>query len=137
MKFRGADVCSSNQVKHFLKECKNSNYTKKLKPLLEKIEEVSKMMSAERSKCGIALSDKTGIATWESNMRLKSNALITFYESWRKINEQKASRKIIDDLKVRSVAVEVHISIFFEQLNSKYEFAVRRTRITGSEETTR
>lgn len=88
-------------MKQFLKECKNANYSKKLKPLLEKIEDVSKIVSAERNKCGIALSDATGIAAWENNMKLKSNSLITFYESWCKIQEQKAVRKIVDKIDVR------------------------------------
>ena len=87
-------------MKQFLKECKNANYSKKLKPLLDKIEEVSKMMSLERSKCGVPLSDATRIAAWESDMKLKSNSLITFYDSWHKMQEQKATRRIVDEIKV-------------------------------------
>ena len=67
---------------------------------MEKIEDVSKMMSEERSKCGIPLSDSTAIASWESNMKLKSNPLINFHESWCKIQERKASRKIVDQINV-------------------------------------
>lgn len=92
-------------MKQFLKECKNANYSKKLKPLLEKIEEVSKMMNEARSKCGIALSDAAGIAAWERNMKLKSNSLITFYESWSKLQEQKVRRKIVDEVKVRLISL--------------------------------
>lgn len=88
-------------MKQFLKDCKNANYSKKLKPLLDKIEEVSKLMSQERSKCGIPLSDATGIAAWESNMKLKSNSLTSFYESWRQMQERKATRKIVDEIQVR------------------------------------
>lgn len=87
-------------MKQFLKECKNANYSKKLKPLLDKIESVSKQMDAARSKCGIALSDTTRIAAWESDMKLKSNALITFCESWHKMREEKATRRIVDEIKV-------------------------------------
>lgn len=87
-------------MKQFLKDCKNVNYTRKLKPLLEKIEEVSKLMDEERKKCGISLSDAKAIVAWESNMKLKTNALITFYESWRKMQEQKFARKTTDKIKV-------------------------------------
>lgn len=88
------------QVKQFLKDCKNVNYTRKLKPLLEKIEEVSKMVNEERKKCGIPLSDAKGIAAWESNMKLKSNSLMNYYESWRKLQEQKTARKSADKIEV-------------------------------------
>lgn len=87
-------------MKQFLKNCKNVNYTRKLKPLLEKIEEVSKLMDEERKKCGISLLDAKGIVAWESNMKLKTNALITYYESWRKMQEQKFARKTTDKINV-------------------------------------
>ena len=72
---------------------------KKFKPLLEKIDETSKLISNERH--GVPLSDAKGIAAWESNMKLKSNSLISFYESWCKMQEKKATRKIIDEIQVR------------------------------------
>lgn len=88
-------------MKQFIKDCKNMNYSRKLKPLLEKIDEVSKTMNAERSKCGIPLSDDKGISAWESNMKLKGNPLTEFYKSWEKMNQQKIMRKHVDKLEVK------------------------------------
>lgn len=91
-------VCRLFQLKQFIKECKNANYVRKFKPLLEKIEETSKLISNERH--GVSLADAKGIAAWESNMKLKSNALLKFYDSWVKIHEQKLARKEVEKIGV-------------------------------------
>lgn len=76
------------------------NYSRKMKPLLDKIEETCKMINSERTKCGIALSDDKGLAAWESNMKLKGNTLTEFHKTWVKINEQKIKQKQIDKINV-------------------------------------
>ncbi|XP_065203552.1 nucleolar complex protein 2 [Planococcus citri] len=86
------------QLKQFLKNCKNMNYTRKMKPLLEKIDETCKTINTERSNCGIALSDEKGMAAWESNLKLKGNSLTEFHKTWVKVNEQKIKQKQIDKI---------------------------------------
>lgn len=83
-----------------MKDCKNANYKRQFKPLSEKIAEVSKLITTERS--GVSLADEKAIAAWESGMKLKSNPLMNFYKSWKKIHEQKISRKAIEKIEVIS-----------------------------------
>lgn len=97
------------QLKQFIKECKNANYVKKFKPLLEKIEETSKLISSERH--GVSLSDAKAIAAWESNMKLRSNPLLKYFDSWVKIHEQKMARKDVEKIGVYFFFVQ--LCIFF------------------------
>ncbi|XP_011554611.3 nucleolar complex protein 2 homolog [Plutella xylostella] len=82
------------QIKQFLKVCTVSNYTKKLRQLLEKIEENAKFIERERAKISFALSDTKMIAAWEASVRTKGTPLSTFYDNWSKINKIQKRKKI-------------------------------------------
>ncbi|CAH2067088.1 unnamed protein product, partial [Iphiclides podalirius] len=82
------------QIKQFLKSCNVSNYTKKLRQLMEKIEENSRFIERERSKISFALSDEKLIVAWESNTKSKGTPLYTFFENWYKINKIQKRKKV-------------------------------------------
>lgn len=82
------------QLKQFLKTCSVSNYTKKLRQLLEKIEENSRFIERERSKISFSLSDSKLVAAWETNISTKGSPLQTFYENWSKINKIQKRKKV-------------------------------------------
>ncbi|XP_035724574.1 nucleolar complex protein 2 homolog [Vespa mandarinia] len=75
------------QLKVFLKNCHVANYCKKLKQLLEKIEENSKYIGNERAKEIFNLKNMTEIENWENRMKIQSTALAKFYNSWIKIHQ--------------------------------------------------
>lgn len=82
------------QMKQFLKTCSVSNYTKKLRQLLEKIEENSKFIEKERAQVSFALSDEKMVAAWEARIKTKGTPLLTFFESWSKVNKIQKRKRI-------------------------------------------
>ncbi|XP_063376452.1 nucleolar complex protein 2 homolog [Cydia fagiglandana] len=82
------------QIKQFLKTCSVSNYTKKLRQLLEKIEENCRFIERERSKISFSLSDSKLVAAWETNISTKGTPLQTFYNNWSKINKIQKRKKV-------------------------------------------
>lgn len=81
-------------MKQFLKSCSVSNYTKKIRQLLEKIEENSKFIENERSKVSFSISDDKMVAAWETNIKNKGTPLLSFFESWNKVNKIQKRKKI-------------------------------------------
>lgn len=74
------------QLKHYVKNGKNlnSNHTRKLKQLYEKLEENSRFVDAERTKFNFELKDTAAVSAWESKLRNKGTPLLTYYENWVK-----------------------------------------------------
>ncbi|KAF7379922.1 hypothetical protein HZH68_016870 [Vespula germanica] len=75
------------QLKTFLKNCHVANYCKKVKQLLEKIEENSRHIESERSKEIFDLKNMTEIENWENKIKIQGTALAKFYNSWIKIHQ--------------------------------------------------
>ncbi|XP_049867694.1 nucleolar complex protein 2 homolog [Pectinophora gossypiella] len=82
------------QLKQFLKTCSVSNYTKKFRQLLDKIEENSKFIERERAKVSFSLNDSKVITAWETNIRTKGTPLLSFFENWSKINKIQKRKKL-------------------------------------------
>lgn len=80
-------------LKKYLKECKNSNYSRKLKQLLDKILENSKFIEDERRKITFGLKDTQEIQAWETKIRNKGTPLSVYYSSWTKTHETKKRRQ--------------------------------------------
>ncbi|XP_045785504.1 nucleolar complex protein 2 homolog [Maniola jurtina] len=91
------------QMKQFLKSCSVSNYTKKMRQLLEKIEENSKFIEKERAKISFALSEDKMVAAWQASIRAKGTPLITFFDSWNKINKIQKRKKITKNDEIAGV----------------------------------
>ena len=75
------------QLKAFLKKCHVANYCRKMKQLLDKIEENRKYIEAERNKTVIDLKDMPAIKNFENKIRTQGASLPKFYESWVKIHQ--------------------------------------------------
>lgn len=82
------------QIKQFLKTCSVANYTKKMRQLLEKIEENSKFIEKQRAKISFALSDTKMIAAWEASIRTKGTPLANYYDNWSKVNRIQKRKKV-------------------------------------------
>lgn len=70
-----------------MKNCHIANYCKKVKQLLEKIEENSKHIENERVKEVFDLKNMMGIENWENRMKIQGAALAKFYNSWIMIHQ--------------------------------------------------
>lgn len=83
------DLCiiAVSHIKQFLKKCSMPNYTKKIRQLVEKIEENSKFIEKERAKVSFNLTETKVINAWETSIKNKGTPLSTFYENWSKINK--------------------------------------------------
>ncbi|XP_072936865.1 nucleolar complex protein 2 [Epargyreus clarus] len=82
------------QIKQFLKNCSVSNYTKKIRQLLEKIEENAKFIEKERAKISFSLNDEKMVNAWETSIKTKGTPLLTFFENWNKINKIQKRKKV-------------------------------------------
>ena len=74
-------------MKAFLKKCHVANYCRKIKQLLDKIEEGRKFIELQRSKENFDLNNMHEIKKWESYIKNGGTPVSTFYESWVKIYE--------------------------------------------------
>lgn len=86
-------VAAIIQLKKFVKECKSPNYSRKLKQILEKIEENARVIEIERRKVSVSLSDRKAVDAWETNLKLNGTPLAIFYESWNKVNLQQMAKR--------------------------------------------
>lgn len=81
------------QLKQYLKNCKNSQYNRKIRQLCDKIEENSRFVENERNKIAFTLKDHQLIGGWETSLKNKGTPLMTFYQSWVKTHETKKKRQ--------------------------------------------
>lgn len=88
-------------MKEFLKNCKNINYTRKLRTLLDKVKETSTVLSDKRGKSGITLSDLKSVEAWEADIKLAGTPMSQYYDSWFKLNQQQVARKLTNNIAVR------------------------------------
>ncbi|XP_011300946.1 nucleolar complex protein 2 homolog [Fopius arisanus] len=75
------------QLKSFLKKCKVANFCKKIKHLLDKIQENRQFIENERNKIIVDLSDMQAIKNWENTIKNKGTPLSKFYESWYTLHQ--------------------------------------------------
>ncbi|XP_034951113.1 nucleolar complex protein 2 homolog [Chelonus insularis] len=75
------------QLKHFLKKCKVTNFCKKIKQLLSKIQENAQFIETERKKITVDLKDLASIKNWENTIKNQGTPLIKFYKSWFEIHQ--------------------------------------------------
>ncbi|CAD6998465.1 nucleolar complex protein 2 homolog [Ceratitis capitata] len=80
-------------LKSYLKECHNANYSRKLKQLLDKIQENSRFIEKEKRKITFNLNDETQVQSWELKVYNKGTPLAIYYESWAKTHETKKRRQ--------------------------------------------
>ncbi|EFA07851.1 nucleolar complex protein 2 [Tribolium castaneum] len=85
------------QIKQFVKKCANANYNRKMKQLLEKIEQNSKFIENERSKTTLNITDFKQIEGWEAQVKTKGTPLATFYDSWIKLHKVKKNKQLTNN----------------------------------------
>lgn len=77
-----------------MKSCSVANYTKKLRQLLEKIEENSRFIEHERAKVTFNLNNAKMVKAWETSIKTNGTPLMAFFENWNKINKIKKRKKV-------------------------------------------
>ncbi|XP_050533734.1 nucleolar complex protein 2 homolog [Daktulosphaira vitifoliae] len=86
------------KLKEFIKNCKNINYTRKLRTILDKVKETSTMINEKRGKSGIPLYDLKAIQAWESDIKIAGTPMSQYYDSWFKLNQQQMARKLTNNI---------------------------------------
>ncbi|CAH1959286.1 unnamed protein product [Acanthoscelides obtectus] len=85
------------QIKKFMKQCKNPNYTRKFKQLLDKVQQNNQFIEKERSSLTVKLTDVKQIEGWESQMLNKGTPLRTYYDSWNKLRTIKKNKQLTNN----------------------------------------
>lgn len=81
----------------FIKKTKNQNYAKKLKSLVDKIQEQSDYIDTRRNKISFSLNDANYVRSWEVNLRTGQTPLEVFYSEYQKAIKQKQKRQKVDN----------------------------------------
>ncbi|XP_014086348.1 nucleolar complex protein 2 [Bactrocera oleae] len=89
-------------LKSYLKACRNANYSRKIKQLLDKIQENARFIDQERRKITFSLNDIAQVQSWEAKIYNKGTPLAIYYESWLKTHETKKRRQAaqIDNINI-------------------------------------
>lgn len=89
-------VPTVRQFKYYLKHGKNinPNHRSKLKLLVDKLEENSRYVIAEREKFTFELRDTASILAWESQLKNKGTPLLTYYTNWLNTHAAVQKRRV-------------------------------------------
>jgi len=90
------------QLKDFHKKCKVANYTRQMKTILDKIIETNKFIELRRRGASLDLSDKTGIAAWETLMVADGTPISTYFAKWRKMRDREIQQDIAGKERISS-----------------------------------
>ncbi|KAJ8972628.1 hypothetical protein NQ314_000084 [Rhamnusium bicolor] len=85
------------QIKQFLKKCKNANYNRKLKQILEKIQQNCEFIENERAKVTFNITNFKQIEGWEAQIKNKGTPLSTYFESWSKLRTIKKNKQLTNN----------------------------------------
>jgi len=88
------------QLKEFLKKCKQSNYTKKVKQIVEKTAANQKFIETRRRNVSFAVGDRPAIQVWEAQVARDGTPLLAFYRSWKKISDIQHAKKVSNQSKL-------------------------------------
>ena len=81
------------QIKAFMKKCKVANYSKKMKTILDKIQENSKFIQDKRTKVTFGVRDLDQISSFETQLKAAGTPLSKYYETFKKIKETEGLKK--------------------------------------------
>ncbi|XP_076239293.1 nucleolar complex protein 2 [Calliopsis andreniformis] len=93
------------QLKAFVKKCHVANYSRKMKQLLDKIEENRKYIEMERNKTIIDLKNMQEIKNWENRIKVEGTSLAKFYESWIKIHQSQKLKLLTKNEEIAEYAL--------------------------------
>ncbi|XP_055383254.1 nucleolar complex protein 2 homolog [Condylostylus longicornis] len=94
-------------LRKFIKHNKDSNTNRKLKQLLDKIQENSKFIESERKSVNFNLSETAKINAWESTIRNKGTPLSLFYKNWSKTYLAKRKRQAANTSEISEFNIPV------------------------------
>lgn len=80
-------------LKQYIKTCRVASTSRKLKQLLDLIQDNFRVIEEERKKITFSLRDSALIHSWETQMQNKGTPLLTFYTNWLKTTELKQRRE--------------------------------------------
>lgn len=83
-------------LKQYVKRCRNSNHSRKLKQLVDKLEENGRTVETERDRVTFQLRETAQIQAWETVLRNKGTPLLTYYTNWVRTHVNKKKRQAID-----------------------------------------
>lgn len=89
-------VPSIINLKQYVKRCRNSNHSRKLKQLIDKLDENYKLVETEREKISFTLKDTALIAAWETTLRNKGTPLLVYYTNWVRTHFNVKKRQATD-----------------------------------------
>ncbi|KAK5640709.1 hypothetical protein RI129_009256 [Pyrocoelia pectoralis] len=92
--FPDLSLFSVLQIKQFVDKCTVSGYLKKMKQIIEKIQQNNAFIEKERKNITFELTDFDRITAWETNIRNKNTPLSIYYESWNKIRMIKKNKEM-------------------------------------------
>jgi nucleolar complex protein 2 len=76
------------KLKEFTKKCKNSNYCKVIKGLLDKVQENSKFVEEKRNKATFSLKDKKAVDLWIEKNKETGTPLSQWYSRYKIARER-------------------------------------------------
>lgn len=82
-----------SNIKAYLKTCRSANHSRKLKQLVEKIQDNYKFIEERRLKMTHELKEAQKIDGWEAQINAEGTPLQIYYQSWLKTHEMKKKRQ--------------------------------------------
>lgn len=82
------------QLKKFIKKCSHPNYSKKLKQLLDKVQENIHYIEKQRSQVHFDLADVKAVLALENQIKQNGTPLTTYHTSWKKMRDREMAIKI-------------------------------------------
>ncbi|XP_032681936.1 nucleolar complex protein 2 homolog [Odontomachus brunneus] len=132
------------QLKAFLKKCRVASYCRKIKQLLDKIEENRKYIETERMKISIDLRNTEEITNWENMIKTGGTAIAKFYASWIKLHESQKLKLLTKTEEVSEYKLPVlkkskkreHDEQFEEdsEEESEFEFQIKESNSDAKKE---
>lgn len=82
------------QIKQFIKKCPQANYTKKMKQLVDKIQENVKFVEKHREGVHFELADTQAVLALENQIKAAGTPLTSYHTNWKKMRDREMAIKI-------------------------------------------